>query len=125
MDEQDQDAELTRRAFAFARAEPMRVISLAAIKLGRYWNPWPNADVLQNPVLVAAATIVELPVLAIITIGAWARRRDLRLGPARWAVALFLRASPGIRQLDAIPDPRRDSRVGLGGHRLDQARDVG
>ena len=78
------------RAFAFARAEPMRAISLAWIKLVRYWTPWPNADVLQNPVLVAAASIVELPVLAIITIGAWARRRDLRAGscsPGRCSIS--------------------------------------
>jgi Dolichyl-phosphate-mannose-protein mannosyltransferase len=102
MDEQDQDAELTRRAFAFARAEPMRVISLAWSKLGRYWTPWPNADVLQNPAVVVAATIVELPVLAIITVGAWARRRDLRAwvllaGPLLYFCALHVVFASSMR----------------------------
>ena len=112
LDEQDQDVELTRRAFAFARAEPMRVISLAAIKLGRYWTPWPNADVLQNPRRGRCRHD-----RGTARPGADHHRRlgspprPVRLGPARRAVALFLLASPGLRQLDAIPDPRRNSRV--------------
>ena len=43
LDEQDQDAELTRRAIAFARQEPGSVLGLAFLKFGRYWSPWPNA----------------------------------------------------------------------------------
>jgi hypothetical protein len=102
LDEQDQDAELTRRAFAFARAEPLRVISLAAIKFGRYWTPWPNADVLRNPGVVVAATIVELPVLAMILVGAWDRRRDLRAwvllaGPLLYFCALHLVFASSMR----------------------------
>jgi 4-amino-4-deoxy-L-arabinose transferase-like glycosyltransferase len=102
LDEQDQDAELTRRAIAFARAEPMRVISLAAIKFGRYWTPWPNADVLRSPVAVVAGTIVELPILGLILVGAWARRRDLRAwvllaGPLLYFCALHLVFASSMR----------------------------
>jgi 4-amino-4-deoxy-L-arabinose transferase-like glycosyltransferase len=102
MDEQDQDAELTRRAFAFARADPMRVISLAAIKLGRYWTPWPNADVLRNPGAVVISTIVELPILGLIVAGGWARRRDPRAwvllaGPLVYFCALHLVFASSMR----------------------------
>jgi hypothetical protein len=100
--EQDQDAELTRRAIAFARAEPMRVFSLAVVKLGRYWTPWPNADVLQNPVAVVAGTMVELPILGLIWVGAWDRRRDLRAwvllaGPVLYFCALHLVFASSMR----------------------------
>jgi len=102
LDEQDQDAELTRRAIAFARAEPRRVISLAVIKLGRYWTPWPNADVLRNPVAVVAGTIVELPILGLILVGAWDRRRVLRAwvllaGPLLYFCALHLVFASSMR----------------------------
>lgn len=102
LDEQDQDDELTRRAFAFARAEPMRVVALAAIKLGRYWTPWPNADVLRNPVAIGAGTVVELPVLGLIAVGAWARRRDPRAcvllaGPLLYFCALHLVFASSMR----------------------------
>ena len=89
LDEQDQDAELTRRAIAFARAEPRRVLCLAVIKLGRYWSPWPNAEGSRRRSL-CAGTVVELPLFGLILVGGWDRRRDPRLGPARRAVALFL-----------------------------------
>jgi 4-amino-4-deoxy-L-arabinose transferase-like glycosyltransferase len=102
LDEQDQDDELTRRAIAFARAEPMRVLSLAVVKLGRYWTPWPNADVLRSPVGVVAGTIVELPILALIGVGAWDRRRDLRAwvllaGPLLYFCALHLVFASSMR----------------------------
>jgi len=102
LDEQDQDVELTRRAFAFARAEPMRAVTLAAIKLGRYWTPWPNADVLRNPVAIGAGTVVELPVLGLIVVGAWARRRDPRAwvllaGPLLYFCALHLVFASSMR----------------------------
>ena len=70
LDEQDQDAELTRRAIAFAREEPGRVLGLAIVKLGRYWSPWPNAEGLRSLGLAVAS----------------ARRGDARPRPhARWA----------------------------------------
>jgi 4-amino-4-deoxy-L-arabinose transferase-like glycosyltransferase len=78
LDEQDQDAELTRRAVAFAREQPARVLSLALVKLGRYWSPWPNAVGIRSPVLVLAGAVVELPLFGLMVLGAWDRRHDPR-----------------------------------------------
>ena len=122
LDEEDQDAELSRRAIAFARDQPARAFSLAIVKLGSYWTPWPNADVLRSPIVIVAGAIVELPVLGLMLLGAWDRRRDLCAGccwPGRSSIS---GASPGFRQLDALSDSRRDTCLGAGGDRLDQTR---
>jgi 4-amino-4-deoxy-L-arabinose transferase-like glycosyltransferase len=78
LDEQDQDAELTRRAVDFAREQPARVLSLALVKLGRYWSPWPNAVGIRSPALVLAGAVVELPLFGLVVLGAWDRRHDPR-----------------------------------------------
>lgn len=78
LDEQDQDAELTGRAIAFVRGNPGRVLKLAAIKLGRYWSPWPNAEGFRSWPIAVASALVELPILALIAAGLWAQRGDVR-----------------------------------------------
>ena len=78
LDEQDQDAELTRRALAFVREDPRRALGLAIVKLGRYWSPWPNAAGFRSPALAVAGAAVELPILGLIALGLWDRRRDPR-----------------------------------------------
>jgi hypothetical protein len=80
----------------------MRAIALAFVKLGRYWSPWPNADVLRKPGVAVAATVVELPILGLIAVGAWARRRDLRAwvllaGPLLYFCALHLVFASSMR----------------------------
>ena len=66
LDEQDQDAELTRRAGAFTREQKVCVAKLALIKLARFWSPWPNADNLRSPALLVAAAVVELPFFGLM-----------------------------------------------------------
>ena len=78
LDEQDQDAELTRRAIAFAREDPGRVLGLAIVKLGRYWSPWPNAEGFRSWGVAVASAVVELPILGLMALGLWDRRRDPR-----------------------------------------------
>jgi 4-amino-4-deoxy-L-arabinose transferase-like glycosyltransferase len=78
LDEQDQDAELSRRAADFARRQPLRVLGLAAVKLRRFWSPWPNAEGLSGPMPVLAGAVLELPLLAVMALGLWDRRRDVR-----------------------------------------------
>jgi 4-amino-4-deoxy-L-arabinose transferase-like glycosyltransferase len=78
LDEQDEDAELTGRAVAFALENPGRVLSLAIVKLGRYWSPWPNAEGLRSWGITIASTALEVPILGLMAIGLWDRRRDLR-----------------------------------------------
>jgi hypothetical protein len=102
LDEQDQDAELTRRAISFAREEPGRVLRLAFFKLGRFWSPWPNAEGLFSPVLTLAGSIVELPLFGLMLVGGWARRRDLRVGivlagPVLYFCALHLVFASSMR----------------------------
>jgi 4-amino-4-deoxy-L-arabinose transferase-like glycosyltransferase len=93
LDEQDQDAELTRRAIDFAREHPWRVLRLAVVKLGRYWSPWPNAGGLRSWPLAVASAVVEVPILGLMAVGLWDRRRDPRCwvllaGPILYSCAL-------------------------------------
>jgi 4-amino-4-deoxy-L-arabinose transferase-like glycosyltransferase len=95
LDEQDQDAELIRRAVAFAREEPLRALELAIIKFGRYWSPWPNAEGFRSRYLAFASAVLELPLFGLIVLGAWERRHDLRSlvmlgGPVLYFCALHM-----------------------------------
>jgi hypothetical protein len=101
-DEQDQDTELTRRAVAFAREQPAQALSLALVKLGRFWSPWPNAEGFRSPVLALIGAIVELPLFGLMVLGAWDRRRDLRswallAGPVLYFCALHLVFASSMR----------------------------
>jgi hypothetical protein len=102
LDEQVQDTELTRRAVSFAREQPTRVLSLALVKLGRFWSPWPNAGALFSPALALAAVIVELPLFGLMLVGGWARRRDPRIlillaGPVLYFCAIHLVFASSMR----------------------------
>ncbi len=54
------------------------MLNLAAIKLGRFWSPWPNANRFASPALALASAAIALLVLALVVVGAWSRRRDPR-----------------------------------------------
>jgi 4-amino-4-deoxy-L-arabinose transferase-like glycosyltransferase len=76
--ESEQDSVFRDRSIAFAKGNPGRVLELALIKFGRFWSPWPNADTLQAPGAAVASAAVTLPIFALIALGVWDRRRDLR-----------------------------------------------
>jgi 4-amino-4-deoxy-L-arabinose transferase-like glycosyltransferase len=102
LDEQDQDAELARRAIAFAREHPVRVLGLAVAKLGRYWSPWPHAQGPVSPVVAVASTMAFVPVFGLIAAGAWSRRRDPRAvlllaGPLIYFCALHVFFASSMR----------------------------
>ncbi len=102
LDEQDQDAELVRRAARFASENPRRVLALAVVKLLRFWSPWPNAEELSSPALTVAGAAVELPLFGLLALGAWNRRRDLRAwvlaaGPLLYFSALHLIFASSMR----------------------------
>ena len=102
LDEEAQDAELFRRAVAFARAHPRRVFELAAIKAARYWSPWPNAEGFRSPIVAAASALFNVPVLALTALGAWDRRRDARAlvllaGPLVYFAALHMVFASSMR----------------------------
>jgi 4-amino-4-deoxy-L-arabinose transferase-like glycosyltransferase len=95
LDEQAQDAELTGRSLAFARANPSRVLSLALTKARRFWSPWPNAEEFNSRALAVASAAATLPVYALMLVGLWDRRRDARAlvllaGPLLYFAALHM-----------------------------------
>jgi hypothetical protein len=101
-DEQDQDAELIRRAWDFSREHPGRVLGLAVVKFCRYWSPWPNAAGFRTPAVSAAITLFEAPLLGLMAVGAWTFRRELRIwvlfaGPILYFCALHLVFASSMR----------------------------
>jgi hypothetical protein len=86
LDEETQDAELRRRALAFARDQPGRALELAAIKLARFWSPWPNTGEFRSTLVNLASAAVTIPLYGLLAVGAWDRRHDRR--------ALVLLAGP-------------------------------
>ena len=73
--EEAQDAALSGRAWAWARAHPGRALELGVVKAWRYVCPWP-AGIPIGLKVVAAAWV--LPIYALILTGVWDRRRDIR-----------------------------------------------
>ena len=78
LDEESQDAALRASAIRFARDNPGRVVTLAAIKAGRFWSPWPNAELFRSKGLVLISALITLPQFFFLAMGVWDRRRDLR-----------------------------------------------
>lgn len=64
------DARLAREAWAWARANPGRVASLASNKLARFWSPWPHDTPIGWP-LKAVLIAAWLPVTIGGACGAW------------------------------------------------------
>jgi 4-amino-4-deoxy-L-arabinose transferase-like glycosyltransferase len=100
--EVEQDAVFRQRSLSFARSHPGRVLELAAIKFGRFWSPWPNADTLQGPGLALASALVTIPVFVLMALGVWDRRGDLRalvllLGPLLYFCLLHMVFVSSIR----------------------------
>ena len=107
LDEQDQDAELTRRALAFAGEYPARRSSLALVKLRRFWSPWPNAVGFRFPALAVCEHGYRAPAVCSRRPGSLGpQARSARLVSLPWAAALFLCAPSRLRQLGSLSNPR-------------------
>ena len=52
--------------------------TLAAIKAGRFWSPWPNADMFRSKGVIALSLLITLPQFFLLGLGVWERRRDPR-----------------------------------------------
>ena len=59
--EVEQDAVLRSDA-RVRRQNPTRCLELAAIKLGRYFSPWPNAEEVRSPRLAVLSAVIVIPV---------------------------------------------------------------
>jgi 4-amino-4-deoxy-L-arabinose transferase-like glycosyltransferase len=103
MSEYDVDREYRRRAWDFAWSHPGRVATLAVVKFGRYWSPWPNAAQFQGWLARLAVAGFFLPMvgLALVALaeqfrGGWGVlrqklwTRDLTVGPILYFAALHM-----------------------------------
>jgi hypothetical protein len=102
LDEEDQDARLVSGAASFARARPLEVLRLALVKLARYWSPRPSAEGFRSRALALLSASVELPLLLLIALGAYHRRRDARAwallaGPILYFCGLHLVFASSMR----------------------------
>jgi 4-amino-4-deoxy-L-arabinose transferase-like glycosyltransferase len=102
LDEETLDRLLTRRAIAFAREHPGRVLALAASKAARFWSPWPNAEGYRSPLAMAAGILITTPVYLLILAGLWPRRRDARAwvllaGPLLYFAAIHMVFASSVR----------------------------
>jgi len=71
MSEYDVDRYYRARAWNFVRMHPVRTLKLAAIKLGRYWKPWPNAAPFQSAPLRLAVAVPFVVLLLLSVRGGW------------------------------------------------------
>ena len=62
--------------------EPGRVLRLAGVKLARIWNPFPNVETYQSPLLRGVSAFWTLPIFAFAVVGA------ILLGKPRSGVGL-------------------------------------
>lgn len=74
--EYDADQHYRRAALTFAKDHPARVLELAISKLGRFLNPFPNADQFSNRAIWLGVGLFELPVLALGAVGLWRSRHE-------------------------------------------------
>ena len=100
--EVEQDETLRQEALTFAREHPTRVLRLAIVKAARYWSPWPNASEFRASWSNLASAAVTLPLFALVAIGAWDHRREVRAlvllgGPLAYFFALHLVFVSSIR----------------------------
>jgi len=76
--EVEQDRTLRDAALTFARENPGKVARLAVVKAMRFWSPWPNASEFRASWSNIASAAVTLPLFALLAVGVWDSRRDLR-----------------------------------------------
>jgi hypothetical protein len=82
MTEYEVDRYYRRAAWEYACEHPGHALQLALIKLGRFWNPVPNAAQFTAWPIRAAVAASFIPLVLFGLIGAWKLRSD------RWCLAL-------------------------------------
>jgi 4-amino-4-deoxy-L-arabinose transferase-like glycosyltransferase len=90
MSEFDNDRHYRRLAWDFVRSHPLRAIELAVIKMGRFWNPLPNAEQFGHWAIRLVVGLFEAPVLLLAAVGLWRSRGTVwRWLPAAAPVVYF------------------------------------
>jgi 4-amino-4-deoxy-L-arabinose transferase-like glycosyltransferase len=93
MSEYDVNKEYARRAREFAWNNPGRALQLSAIKLWRYWKPWPNAGQFSSWPAWIAVLASSVPLYVLTIWGVWSARPGwialaLTLGPVFYFAAV-------------------------------------
>ncbi|MGD9856032.1 MAG: ArnT family glycosyltransferase, partial [Planctomycetaceae bacterium] len=71
MSEDEMNRHYSDKAKAFVRENPGRAIELAAIKLWRYFKPWPNADQFGGPLPATVIAVFAIPMFLLAARGWW------------------------------------------------------
>jgi 4-amino-4-deoxy-L-arabinose transferase-like glycosyltransferase len=82
MSEYEADQFYRKAAFEFVRKNPERTLRLALIKLGRFWNPLPNAAQFGHWAVGLVVSLATLPMLILAVVGGWKFRRSFW----RWVI---------------------------------------
>lgn len=69
--EYEADRHYRRAAFDFVQQHPLRALELAIYKLGRFFNPFPNAGQFRHWAIRTGVCLFELPVLGLALFGFW------------------------------------------------------
>lgn len=69
------DRRLRDAALDWAAGHPGRVLHLAAVKVARLWNVWPNDAQFRNPLVRWAVFLSYVPALALAVCQSWRSRR--------------------------------------------------
>ncbi len=95
MTEYEVDHYYRREAWNFVRSNPGRTLQLAAIKLCRFWKPWPNAEQFSGFWPKLAVSTFFLPMSFLAACGWWTARHQvsswlLAVGPILYFSALHM-----------------------------------
>lgn len=90
--ETEWDAYFRQASWRAVREEPWRVVRLAGVKLGRTWNPIPNAETYRSPIVRLVAASWALPTFTFALVGVILGGKRLRGGGG--SVAAFLLIPP-------------------------------
>lgn len=92
MDEAEKDAFLRRRALEFMKQDPLRMLSLAFVKLRRFWSIFPNFSEYRRPVTMAISALYMVSVLICIAAGIVIRRKKLGMAGILLVPAIYFSA---------------------------------
>lgn len=88
------EARLDDRMFAaaidWAAQHPRRLIELAASKLIRMWNLWPNNSQNRGVLLRLVIAVTYLPLIVLAAIGIWRQRHPIWPAAIVWLPAVYL-----------------------------------
>lgn len=94
LSEYDVDRHYRREAWSWAAKNPWRVLHLAWVKSGRYWNLWPNTPQFDYWSVRFVLLAYLVPVLACVCWGVYVGRSWLPEASVPWSWVLVLTLAP-------------------------------